>query len=122
MCNDEDNGVRKINRSRKEGAKTRRIRKVLGKTEWYKNKKRFTVTDKDGKKTTGKGGAPMIQEVKYSIKQGRDINNKNETEAVIFVPCTPGGELQKILQMEEDRFTKGTKLKRIKVVERGGPS
>ena len=36
------------------------------------------------------------------------------------MPCTPGGTLQRWIQEEEDKFTKGTKLKRIRVVERGG--
>ena len=36
------------------------------------------------------------------------------------MPCTPGGGLQKIIQTEEDKFTLGTNLKRIRVVERGG--
>ena len=36
MTDREDQGIRKINRSREEGARGRRIRKVLGKTEWFK--------------------------------------------------------------------------------------
>ena len=43
-----------------------------------------------------------------------------ETEAVVFVPCTPGGALQSQLQVAEDKFIQGTKLKRIRMVERGG--
>ena len=43
-----------------------------------------------------------------------------ETEAVVFVACTPNAELQKLLQAEEDRFIATTKLKRIRIVERGG--
>ena len=39
---------------------------------------------------------------------------------MLFVPCTPGGRLQKLIQEEEDKFTSGTKLKRIRIVERGG--
>ena len=35
MCRDEDTGKRRINRSRKDGAKVRRIRKLIGKTEWF---------------------------------------------------------------------------------------
>ena len=36
------------------------------------------------------------------------------------VPCTPGVSLQKELQAAEDKFTENTKLKRIRMVERGG--
>ena len=38
----------------------------------------------------------------------------------MFVPCTPGGILQRKIQEAEDQFTAGTRLKRIRVVERGG--
>ena len=43
-----------------------------------------------------------------------------ETEAVLFVPCTHGGKLQKFIQEAEDKFTQGTNLKRIRVVEQRG--
>ena len=38
----------------------------------------------------------------------------------MFVACTPGAKLQKMLQEAEDKFIEGTKLKRIRVVERCG--
>ena len=45
MCDVEDTGGRKINRTRKEGAKARRVRKVIGKSNWYKEKKRYVVDE-----------------------------------------------------------------------------
>ena len=104
-----------VNRSRKEGATSRRIRKVLGKTNWYKIRKK----SREEKRRNGKTGPPIIKESKNCSK--KSVGDKpRETEAVMFVPCTPGGLLQKWIQETEDRFTEGTKLKRIRVVERGG--
>ena len=45
---------------------------------------------------------------------------REETEAVMFVPPTPGQELVKLLQEGDDRAREGTKQRRVKFVERGG--
>ena len=62
----------------------------------------------------------MIKEKKGCSRPEDTDTKKKETEAVLFVPCTPGGKLQKLIQEEEDKFTSGTNLKRIRIVERGG--
>ena len=43
-----------------------------------------------------------------------------ETEAVMFVPPTPEGELARLLQEGDDREREGTNQRRVKFVERGG--
>ena len=45
MCETEDSGGRRINRTRKEGATVRRIKKVVGKTNWYKDRKKYGTRD-----------------------------------------------------------------------------
>ena len=45
---------------------------------------------------------------------------ESDVETVMFVPHTPSGALAKLLQDADDQFRRGTTLKRIKMVERGG--
>ena len=95
----EKEGGRKVNRSKKEGASVRRIRKVLGKTNWYKNTGRFSEEKKAGRKA----GPPVIKQIRNCSKKKSEENKTKPTEAVLFVPCTPGGLLQKYIQETEDR-------------------
>ena len=41
-----------------------------------------------------------------------------EVETVMFIPSTPGGELQKRLKEVDSKFREGTQIKQIKFVER----
>ena len=109
MCDTEDSGGRKVNRTRKDGANARRVRKVIGKTNWYKEKKKFLV-DKD-KSRSIKGGPPIPREARDCSKKVERGTKPKETEAVVFVPCTPGGVLQKRIQEKKDWFTAGMNLK-----------
>ena len=45
-------------------------------------------------------------------------DDREEVEAVMFVPATPGGELTRILQTTDDRAREGTGDKKVKFVER----
>ena len=120
MCEVEDSGGRKINRKGEDGAGLRRIRKALGKNNWYKERRKFVRTVDGVQKKFG-GGAPILKEIKHCSRQAKGAEKEiRETEAVVFVPCTPGGALQRLLQVAEDKFIQGTKLKRIRMVERGG--
>ena len=101
----EEGGGRKVNRPRWDGARERRFKKMAAKSSWFRSKKK-----KQG--GTGKFGK------KGEKKRGRE--EESDIEAVMFVPHTPGGLLAKLLQEEDDRFRKGTGMKRIKMVERGG--
>ena len=117
MVEEEARGGRKINRARVDGAKTRRIRKVLGKTNWFRSKR------KSPKYSRLRGGCtrapPTTTELKDLGRKSRKTENR-ETEAVLFVPCMRGGILQRMIQDAEDKFVEGTKRKGIKVIERGG--
>ena len=103
MVQNEEGGGRKVNRPRWDGEKERRLRKIGAKSNWYKKKKR--ACDKGGRGKSGKG---------------RGKEEISDIEAVLFVPYTPRGELAKLLQEEDDKFRRGTCMKKIKVVERGG--
>ena len=89
---------------------------MIGKTNWYKEKKRYSVDDGQTKRMIR--GGPIIPRNARNCSKKED--NGSKAEAVVFVPCTPGGILQKKIQEEEDKFMAGTNLKRIRVVERGG--
>ena len=47
MLRNERNGGRKVNRPGSEGAKERRVRKALGKTRWFKNKRKGRIRRKE---------------------------------------------------------------------------
>ena len=102
MVKVEEEGGRKVNRPRWEGQQERRYKKMGAKTNWYKRRKNKTGLDK-------KGG-----------RKGKGRQEESDVETVLFVPHTPGGKLAKMMEEEEERFRKGTKLKRIKIVEKGG--
>ena len=77
---------------------------MTAKNSWYKKKRR---KDRNGG-VKGRG----------ERKKGKE--EESDIEAVLFVPHTPGGLLARLLQEEDEKFRRGTELKRIKMVERGG--
>ena len=79
---------------------------MIGKTNWYKEKKRYSVDDGQTKKMIR--GGPIIPRNARNCSKKEDNGSK------------AGGILQKKIQEEEDKFMAGTNLKRIRVVERGG--
>ena len=94
-----------LHRSAEEGQEERRKKKVLAKGNWFKKK---------GKRVGEKESFLTKKKRKEKIKR-----DEPETVTVMFVPQTPGGELRKRLQREEDKIAKMTK-ERIKIVERSG--
>ena len=59
-----------------------------------------------------------MKPAKYKIV--KTLKRNAETEAIMFVPSTPGSKLCRLLQEAEDRFSKLARLPRVKMVERGG--
>ena len=102
MVRTEENGGRKINRPRWEGQHERRYKKLGAKMSWFKKK---------SKRPMGKGNG---------AGKKRPKEEESEIETVLFVPHTPNGTLARLLQEEDDRFRRGTTIKKIKMVERGG--
>ena len=106
MVRTEEQGGRRVNRPKWEGASSRRFKKLAGKRNWFRKK-----GSKNGA-TIGRGGRGT----------GSNVGKKDDKqiETVMFVPHTPNGELARLLQEADDRFTKGKAIGRVKMVERGG--
>ena len=102
MVKVEEEGGRKINRPRWEGERERRYKKMAAKCSWFRKKK-------------GRGGSE-----KRKGKKRKGKEEESDIESVLFVPHTPNGALAKLLQNEDDKYRRGTDMKRIKIVERGG--
>ena len=105
MVRTEEEGGTKVNRPRWEGATTRRYRKLAGKSNWYKKK------SNSSKEVTRCAS-------KKARKRRKGEEEEKKVEAVMFVPHTPGGLLAKMLQEADDKVTKVTGEKRIKIVEK----
>ena len=60
---------------------------------------------------------------KVDSKEKREMEEwEKDPEAVVFIAHTPGGELRKRLQAEEDQLAKTLGMRKVKFVERGGKS
>ena len=105
---EETEGKRLINRPEWIGRRKRRIQKVLGKSTWFKKKRK--VTRSEGPNQNYRKNKP---EAKNEVLE-------REIETVMFIPYTEGSRLQKELQEEDDCFISKGKQKRIKFIERGG--
>ena len=111
MVEAEDAGQRKINRPRWEGAITRRYKKIGAKANWFRKSKKSGACKLPGP-TSGKSGK--------AANRARGKDEESDVESILFVPHTPGGLLAKMMQEEEELFRKGTTMKRVKMIERGG--
>ena len=79
-------GIAKMHRSAEEGANSRKVKKLLGKSTWFKMRKK-----KEGK-----------------MKSKKQKEESPEVVTVIFIPQTPKGELAKRLQIVENKISKLT--------------
>ena len=112
------NNRENVHRKGAETERSRRLKKLTGKTTWYKGKKRTTV-DKD---ETKKGTPTMRQD-----KRGKRSNRPRQTvetdrkapAAVMFIERTKDGGLATELKKKETEINKISRH-RIKVVERNG--
>ena len=98
--------------------KERERKKLLGKGNWYKGKKKTEET------------TPNRLETNKGVKRKRNKDNRKETTeekegtekepiTVLFVPRTPQGELAKLIKQKEEEIRKLT-THRIRIVERNG--
>ena len=116
-------GGRKVNRPREDGEAEREAKKITGNSNWYKH----TSLEEECDAETSPGRMSMNSRLptggKMKEKQFRKNKNRNTaagTEAILFLPMTPGNKLVKLVQKAEDQFAKLAGLPRVKVVERGG--
>ena len=106
MRKDEEEGKRPVNRPEWMGSRTRRLRRLIGNKTWYKKKKTKEANIRNGRK-------------KKKVELGSKLEDR-EIETIMFVPYTPNSALCKQLQKIDDDYIEGTKMKRIKMVERVG--
>ena len=123
-------GIR-VNQSPEIGREEREIRRTVGAGSWHKR----TPGSVKGKPP----GGPRDRNVGGggSSKGGREVGevptlpsatplalpthkSNPRTEAIIFIPATPNGELVKRLQAIDDSFAKVHNLQRIRYIEQGG--
>ena len=108
MVEAEKRGERRVNRPRWEGEVERRFKKLGAKSSWFKRKRK-----RGNQRQNQRGG-------KNKGDKTRGKEEESQIETVLFVPNTPNGLLAKMIQEEDDNFRKGTKMKRMKVVESRG--
>ena len=120
-------GKRKLHCNAKEGASKRYRKKLMAKSQWFKDKK-TTTEAKDEKhagpclQTAPGGGGLPNQAGKKSdkTKEKKDIGkNQKPTTTVLFVPQTPGGELARRLRAAENELS-ALGCGKVKIVEKGG--
>ena len=90
---------------------SRRKKKLLGKTTWFRNRK--PTNQNQGRTTTQRK-----RQNNHTKEQATNQDDK-QPAAVIFDDRTPGGELARRLRQAETELGKISK-KRVKVVERNG--
>ena len=93
----------------------RNRKKLIGKTQWFRNKK------KEEKSSTNKTRKPHGRRQPTTQKSPDNINKQKEirTTSVLFVEQTPNGELARRFREAEVELAKLTGF-RIKIVERNG--
>ena len=87
MVEEEDRGIRRVNRPRWEDGRVRFVKKVLLKKNWFKKKggnKRESRRDIEGNR-----GGVKSKEERREIRDSEEL----EPETVMFIPSTPRGEL-----------------------------
>ena len=111
-----------IYRLAKNTAKIREYKKLMSRETWYKPQEQ---------KSEACQGVPepwqptQARKEKKITKTGQGSSNKQNTakeiptQAVMFIPYTPGSELAKLLRNNEEKIAKLTKS-RLKIVERAG--
>ena len=89
-------------------------------SNWYKKGSKDKKNDEIDIAGGQKGGERKKwgQSGKRLSGEKRNTDVEEEAETVMFLPCTPRGELLKKLREIDDRFRAGTKIRRIKFVER----
>ena len=99
----------------------------MRKNNWYKRRR----GEEEGENKrgplykTGSSGNTERQEIERAereMEKTRNQDNEEEAETVLFVPCTPRGELLKIMRETDRKFREGTKIRKFKFVERRGKS
>ena len=147
----ERTGNGRLHRSAAEGAASRQRKKLLGRSSWFKDKKK-TVRRTTGTKGVVEGPSPLMkkgmnreypntqesacpqkniqhetnggkanQKEKLNNRSAKTVDGQFPTTTVLFIPNTPGGILADRLRQTEKQLMELTG-ERVKIVERGGCS
>ena len=100
----EISGGRRVNRPESFGQKRRIVKRLIGKSTWFKSKASETFSNSSGLKK------------KKSNRQLRGV-----PETILFVPHTPNGELKRALQKIDSKVNGNCKYSTVKMVETLGP-
>ena len=105
-------GSRRINRLESHRKTRRRVEKLVGKNNWFREPKEPKEQWKAENRRNGK------------TQKGKNGKNtrKAKIESVIFVPYAKDSILKKRVQEAEDSLMKNRSHKRVRVVERVGQS
>ena len=105
MVRNDIEGQCPINRPGHLGARTRKVKKLTAKSDWFKQKaKPNQETDVQG----------------HSQKKGKGKRSTQPPETILIIPHTPNSDLKKILQKVDDQVMANTEFGRVKVIERLG--
>ena len=117
MIGNQIRGTQPVNRPESFGRKSRRLKKITGKSTWFKVKK-GQEEDSLGVQLQGNRNRGHTKSRKTPT-QLTDVRAHPET--VLFVPHTPNGELKKLIQQADTQVSGRNPFGRVKVVETLGP-
>ena len=106
MINKEIQGIQPINRPESLGRNARRLKRLTGKSSWFKKKGQ----NQQGPQPTNRG----------RTKQKGPPRQQEALETVLFIPHTPHSELKNLLQEAEDSHNKYA-FGWVKFIETVGP-
>ena len=101
IVNLELDGIQPVNRSAHIGAKSRRVKKIMAKSSWFKKKKNQNQTQSNGHP---------------SQKTARQTPDNGQPETILFVPFTRGSTLKKQMQKIDDQVQMGPNSERSKLL------
>ena len=107
----ENKGGEKINRDSRKNRGMRKVQKIIKKDKWHQRKKDDETNIKQTNKHRGSNKRKAALD---------EINEKQTTESVIFVPVTPFGQLKRELQKWDDKYSRSLNIPRIKFMEKSG--
>ena len=118
---------RKLHRTSTESSLTRRRKKLMGKTEWYRNKKNDDNVNEEGTaatkstKSSYSGTRQTQRRLQNGVSTATDSEKPLKTRTVLFVEQTRDGRLAKDIREVLKRLEVILGFK-VKVVERAGTS
>ena len=113
----------RVNKAASDGQKLRMMNKVISKCLWFKPK--YVIENDENNvleevPSANKNQTNSKSSKKLFNKQSNPNNFNTQIVTVIFIPSTHRSNLQKLLQTNDDNFTRAHNIPRAKFIERGG--